>query len=74
MAEAQKFELDPDPASTYGKTEEYIAAWNEKYGNKQAKENAGEEGPAPTGVVGNSPGISAEQEGTAQEKSKTTRS
>lgn len=41
-------ELNPDPASTHGASEEYKAAWNEKYGNvvtdveaeqKEAQEN-----------------------------------
>lgn len=26
-------ELNPDPTSTYGATEDYKTAWNEKYGN-----------------------------------------
>lgn len=39
MAEKKPdFDLDPDPASTYGKSPEYIEAWNAKYN----KDNAGE--------------------------------
>lgn len=34
------FELDADPQSTWGQTEEYKAAWHAKYGNVSPKASA----------------------------------
>ena len=35
-------ELNPEPGSTIGATEEYKAAWHAKYGDKEAAEEAAE--------------------------------
>lgn len=37
-AEKKKIELDPDPGSVLGATQEYADAWNKKYGEKHREE------------------------------------